>query len=82
MVIEMHVGCAVCFSEYNRGGVNRDADKGHRVPKILETGQDRRRHLGCYVYCRGPLRRRVWIIGRRARMHRKVTRPRDATLHV
>lgn len=85
MMIEIYLmlmRCTVCSSKYNRGGVKRDTDEDHRVHEILETGQNGRRHLGYHLHCRGSFRRRVRIIGRRTSLHRKVTCPRDATLHV
>jgi len=69
-------------SEHNRGGVKRDADEGHRVPQVLETGQNGRGHLGRYLRHCDILRRRVWIIGRRAALHREVTRSCGAPLYV
>lgn len=72
----------MCSSEHNRGGVERHADESHRVHEILEIRQNGRRHLGRHFYRRSPFRCRVWIIGRCAALHREITRPRGATLHM
>lgn len=72
----------VCSSEHNRSGAKRDVDEGHRFYEILETRQNRRRHLGPHFYNRDTLRRWIWIVRRHASLHWKITRARCATLYM